>query len=445
MNSCEGEKARGFFGVGQTKFPRPHHHHQAPIRPALDSGTRSRPRAPALCLGSRGYERAGLTRRALHVTWSWGTPPLTPPSASAASSPARLGSREWTTRQAGRPAGRPGLGTVLALTASSLPRGGCVGTDGVDDGSRPPIFSLLFVRAQTPRIPHPQLPSRDHSIAHPSPEPAARRRARHVFKSMASTLSHAHLFRPDLDTPCALVILNTPSSFASLERVWKCATYRVAADGAANRLYRTVSGEAAARAAAGPSPSPASAPAPPSLLDSFLPDLICGDWDSVEPVVEDFYRSRGVPLEKDPDQDSTDLMKCLARIERRQAGLGARVRRRGGRRRRVPCRPHPFLHIVSLPVPPLHPSHHPPPHPVPTHCLRRLWGPLRPRDAEPQHPLRLVSSLSRAVLCFAARSTLSQRRPVSPPRSCVCSTPSPSLPSPLSPSPLTAGASASFR
>jgi thiamine pyrophosphokinase len=261
---------------------------------------------------------------------------------------------------------------------------------------------------------------------------------------MASTLSHAHLFRPDLDTPCALVILNTPSSFASLERVWKCATYRVAADGAANRLYRTVSGEAAARAAAGPAPAPAPFPAPPSLLDSFLPDLICGDWDSVEPVVEDYYRSHGVPLEKDPDQDSTDLMKCLARIERRQAGLGAMVRRRGGRRRRVPSRPHPFLHIVSLPVPPLHPHHHPSPPPSADSLSSAPLGAASTKRCRTSTPSTTGEQpLSRcAVICCPLDALAASA--VSPPRSCVCSTPSPSLPSPFSP-PLTAGASASFR
>ena len=44
------------------------------------------------------------------------------------------------------------------------------------------------------------------------------------------------------------------------------------------------------------------------------PRAICGDLDSLHPDVEEYYRSRGVKIIKDPDQYSTDLTKCLKYI-----------------------------------------------------------------------------------------------------------------------------------
>ncbi len=51
----------------------------------------------------------------------------------------------------------------------------------------------------------------------------------------------------------------------------------------------------------------------------FLPDLIHGDLDSIRPEVLHFYQARGVRVDKCPDQDSTDLGKCLAYLERQHA------------------------------------------------------------------------------------------------------------------------------
>ena len=45
-----------------------------------------------------------------------------------------------------------------------------------------------------------------------------------------------------------------------------------------------------------------------------LPDAICGDFDSILPEVADYYSQRGVQLNKDNDQYSTDFMKCLKQI-----------------------------------------------------------------------------------------------------------------------------------
>ncbi|KAL8823204.1 MAG: hypothetical protein Q9191_006077 [Dirinaria sp. TL-2023a] len=54
-----------------------------------------------------------------------------------------------------------------------------------------------------------------------------------------------------------------------------------------------------------------------SLLSSGvqIPDAICGDFDSLPPDVEDFYRRIGsTEFVKDTDQYSTDFMKCLKHI-----------------------------------------------------------------------------------------------------------------------------------
>ncbi|KAJ3802798.1 thiamine pyrophosphokinase [Lentinula aff. detonsa] len=89
-----------------------------------------------------------------------------------------------------------------------------------------------------------------------------------------------------------LVLLNQPFSAALLRRLWNSTCWHCCADGGANRLLDT-------------------------LLDttaSYLPDLVKGDLDSLRPDVREYYNSKGVPVVKDDDQDSTDLMKCVHAI-----------------------------------------------------------------------------------------------------------------------------------
>ena len=165
-----------------------------------------------------------------------------------------------------------------------------------------------------------------------------------------STLSNHHCFTPDTTIPCALILLNTTSSsFEALDRVWKATNYHILADGAANHLYRTIVIHSLlenfkqekhettntstntfltlsttnnilslipSSLLSIPSPSQLS-PSTISLLKSYLPDCIMGDWDSIQPEIEIFYKSLGVPMIKDPDQYSTDLMKCLNYIDER--------------------------------------------------------------------------------------------------------------------------------
>lgn len=75
------------------------------------------------------------------------------------------------------------------------------------------------------------------------------------------------------------------------ERAWRCARFRVCADGAANRLHDGLASDA--RRAA------------------YLPDLIKGDLDSLRADVRDFYSRLGVAVVRDNDQDRHDLDKCL--------------------------------------------------------------------------------------------------------------------------------------
>lgn len=41
------------------------------------------------------------------------------------------------------------------------------------------------------------------------------------------------------------------------------------------------------------------------------PDIICGDFDSIQPGLIDHYRKRGVQVVETPDQDDTDFGKAV--------------------------------------------------------------------------------------------------------------------------------------
>ena len=55
-----------------------------------------------------------------------------------------------------------------------------------------------------------------------------------------------------------------------------------------------------------------------------MPTAICGDLDSVSAQVRAYYESKGVHIHFDPDQDSTDLDKCLHYINNLENLAGAK-------------------------------------------------------------------------------------------------------------------------
>ncbi|GIX99846.1 thiamin pyrophosphokinase 1 [Caerostris darwini] len=93
----------------------------------------------------------------------------------------------------------------------------------------------------------------------------------------------------------ALLILNQPLQeecklFVKVN--WESALFHVAVDGGANQLKELSSDEC-----------------------PLIPDLVCGDFDSVFPEVLDFYKSKGVSIMPTPDQDETDFTKALRLTE----------------------------------------------------------------------------------------------------------------------------------
>ncbi|KAF5371856.1 hypothetical protein D9615_009563 [Tricholomella constricta] len=103
--------------------------------------------------------------------------------------------------------------------------------------------------------------------------------------------------------PRALIILNQPFSRPLFDRLWNSCAWRCCADGGANRLYDIFSDALDTRSA-------------------FLPDLIKGDFDSIRDDVRAYYIQQGVSAVQDDDQDSTDLMKCVAAIEEKEHAEG---------------------------------------------------------------------------------------------------------------------------
>ncbi|KAI9350596.1 thiamine pyrophosphokinase [Zopfochytrium polystomum] len=104
--------------------------------------------------------------------------------------------------------------------------------------------------------------------------------------------------------PAALIVLNQPiCDIRYLERIWSSTVIHVCADGGANRLYDGLGDD--------------------GLRQTFLPDEILGDLDSLRLDVREFYEKQNVPVTRIRDQDSTDFGKCVRRIREIEAGSAA--------------------------------------------------------------------------------------------------------------------------
>jgi thiamine pyrophosphokinase len=115
----------------------------------------------------------------------------------------------------------------------------------------------------------------------------------HGDKQASKTCRHDSPFlESNVSIATALVILNSPimQSPPSLvfQHLWDFSSFRVAADGGANRLY--------------------------DFNSSLLPDAIRGDLDSLRPNVRAHYEERGVSVTRDCDQNTNDLDKALQLI-----------------------------------------------------------------------------------------------------------------------------------
>ncbi|KAF9335661.1 cAMP-dependent protein kinase subunit, partial [Podila minutissima] len=74
-------------------------------------------------------------------------------------------------------------------------------------------------------------------------------------------------------------------------------TYKICADGGANRLYDLMKTD--------------------EERAKYLPDFIRGDFDSLRDNVKDYYVSKGVQVQKLEEQYSTDFMKCVELVRER--------------------------------------------------------------------------------------------------------------------------------
>ncbi|XP_022088400.1 thiamin pyrophosphokinase 1-like isoform X2 [Acanthaster planci] len=89
----------------------------------------------------------------------------------------------------------------------------------------------------------------------------------------------------------ALILLNQPLTELrqQLKLVWSRSVLKAAADGGSNRLYECMMGN----------------------HQSYIPDLVTGDFDSIRPEVLLYYQRRGAKIIETPDQNYTDFTKCL--------------------------------------------------------------------------------------------------------------------------------------
>ncbi|XP_074653116.1 thiamine pyrophosphokinase 1-like [Tubulanus polymorphus] len=108
---------------------------------------------------------------------------------------------------------------------------------------------------------------------------------------MDKTLFPLSYLQDDYNKKICLILLNQPldQTWKMIEKLWNRSLFKAVTDGGINQLFEAVGND----------------------LDSYLPDLISGDFDSASPKILDIYREKGVEVVQTPDQNATDFTKCL--------------------------------------------------------------------------------------------------------------------------------------
>lgn len=145
------------------------------------------------------------------------------------------------------------------------------------------------------------------------------------------------------------------------DRLWHMSSYRVCADGGANRLYkgrccgptRQLQSDETKCGVSNVVAPPAAPPAVPAATttattatsetspsptatttsqrsDKYIPNLIVGDLDSIHPVVQQYFEKEGCDIWKVLDQDRNDLDKALDAVQEEHQRRLVRCRKRRG-------------------------------------------------------------------------------------------------------------------
>jgi len=137
--------------------------------------------------------------------------------------------------------------------------------------------------------------------------------------------------KPPPSVQSALIILNSPMQTSSriFQHLWNRSSYRICADGGANRLYDATT--VGSRRDGSSSSSTGNSNGVGSGT-KYIPDLIKGDLDSLRPEVSSYYESLGTTIERDPCQDTNDLDKALQSVVLYRDGDGNVLDSSRGRR-----------------------------------------------------------------------------------------------------------------